>query len=478
MATYRQHIGTYTVSTLSGSKQCDCYLRAETTTDISGNRTLIKLYIDREGYLADDEIRFRVTVNGNKHDTRRSIFSYGADWMWFDTLTLDHDTDGYFGTVSIEFELHAHYSDLFYVWRFNESCTLNFNTEDIDRSTPDVYLVKTSADRYGKNVSISFFFEQWDGLSKSKLAITQSQLTLKGLDYFQASNRSAQSLGADSSSISVSDTIDGVILYNLIATKTSGLKKDTTYTFMLDSAESQDIAPFISGKAYEYEITVTSENGNTGHLTGILQIPQKVTGFSCENTLDMIIGDTAELEYSVFPANAQEQGVLFESSDTNVAEIDANGVITAKAEGPCIITATTVDGGFSAYCSVTVLSTAGFPVLNEVVNYLTVTYFNKLLVAVDFVKDELISIGASVDELEEISLTGKHHPVTEIMSAFVAMEANCQKLRASAAAQGITISSLPSTAQTIHKQNYNWIIVVNTWIAFLNELHSKINGGG
>lgn len=232
-----------------------------------------------------------------------------------------------------------------------------------------------------------------------------------------------------------------------------------------------------SGKAYEYEITVTSENGNIGAFTGTLQIPQKVTGFSCESALDMIIGDTVELEYSVFPANAEEQSVLFESSDTNVAEIDADGVITAKAEGPCIITAATVDGGFSAYCSVTVLSTAGFPKLYEVVDYLTVTYFNKLLFAVGFVKDELISIGASVDELEEISLTGKNHPITEIMSAFVAMESNCQKLRTAATVQGLTVSSLSAT-QTINKHNYNWIIVVNTWIAFLNELHSKINGGG
>lgn len=477
MATYRQHIGTYKIYTLAGIQQCACYIRVETTTDIVKNTTKIDYYLDREGTSLDDEIKFNITINGNKRKYSSRKIS-GASELHLTDDVINHNEDGTFGTVSIEFEIYANYNNLLYVWLFHESCTFSFSLENIDRSTPDVYLVKTSADRFGKNVSISFWFEQHYDLRLSDLAATEAKLTLKGLDWHQAVSRTASSLNADSSSIDVSGTSDGVSLYNLIAKKTSGLKQNTTYTFTLDSAESQDIAPLTIGKAYEYEIVVTSENGNTGRLTGVLQIPQKVTGLSCESTLNMIIGDTSELEYSIFPANAQEQGTLFESSDTNVAEIDANGVITAKSEGPCIITVTTVDGGFSAYCYVTVLSTAGFPVLNEVINYLTVTYFNKMLFAVDFVKDELISIGASVDDLEEINVTGKNHPVTEIMAAFIAMESNCQKLRSAASAQGIAISSLPSMEQTIQKPNYSWIIVVNTWIAFLNELHSKINGGG
>ncbi len=342
MATYRQEIGTFT-NTGTINNKTTCYLRCETSVDIVKNTTNIDYYLDREGYAYSDEIKFNITVNGSEEKyNQRHIYSEKE--LCVASNVINHNEDGTFGTVRIEFELFANYSNLLNVWLFHESCTLSFNTENIDRSTPDVQVIRTAADRFGKNVSISFSFEQWNDLSISSLAFTEAKLTLKGLDQFQAQNRSAQSLNADIVKTSFSNG-----LYNVTAIKTNNLKQNTEYTFYLDSADSQDIAPLTSGKTYEFEIAVTSENGNVGTLYGKLIIPQRITAFSCEDKIELVLGRTENIEYSIFPTNAEEQSVSFASSDTEIATISENGVITPIAEGSCKVSVIPDDDGSESF---------------------------------------------------------------------------------------------------------------------------------
>ena len=61
------------------------------------------------------------------------------------------------------------------------------------------------------------------------------------------------------------------------------------------------------------------------------------------------------LTAAVEPANATNKNVTWESSDTSIAKVDANGIVTAISAGSATITATAADGsGVSASCSVTV----------------------------------------------------------------------------------------------------------------------------
>ncbi len=57
---------------------------------------------------------------------------------------------------------------------------------------------------------------------------------------------------------------------------------------------------------------------------------------------------------TVFPSNASNKSVTWSSSNYAVATVDTNGLVTAVSNGLAIITVTTVDGGHTASCNVTV----------------------------------------------------------------------------------------------------------------------------
>ena len=83
----------------------------------------------------------------------------------------------------------------------------------------------------------------------------------------------------------------------------------------------------------------------------------KATGISLSQTsiTDAKVGQTITLTATVLPENATDKSVTWSSSNTDVATVDAGGVVTVKAEGSAVITAKTNDGTeLTATCSITV----------------------------------------------------------------------------------------------------------------------------
>ena len=110
-------------------------------------------------------------------------------------------------------------------------------------------------------------------------------------------------------------------------------------------------------------ITVTTEDGNktatcavtvtaaTVPVTGVT-LSQTQASLYCNRT-----PNTLALTATVAPDNATNKAVNWTSSDSAVATVDQNGVVTAVAPGTAVITATAADGrGASASCTVTVSS--------------------------------------------------------------------------------------------------------------------------
>ena len=104
--------------------------------------------------------------------------------------------------------------------------------------------------------------------------------------------------------------------------------------------------------------TITAKAaGNTGLTkTCTVTVGQKVTGVTVSPTSTTInIGATTTITATATPTNADNRGVSWTSSNTNVATVNSSGVVTGKAVGTSTITATASDGsGKSASCTVTV----------------------------------------------------------------------------------------------------------------------------
>ena len=102
--------------------------------------------------------------------------------------------------------------------------------------------------------------------------------------------------------------------------------------------------------------TACDGSGEYGECSLTVDPPVAVTGIQvCPTSLTMNVGDTARLCTVIRPENATNQRVTWCSSNENVACVDYyTGEITANLAGTATITATTVDGSYTASCTVTV----------------------------------------------------------------------------------------------------------------------------
>ena len=95
-----------------------------------------------------------------------------------------------------------------------------------------------------------------------------------------------------------------------------------------------------SGANYAYTlpvtVTVKDENGN------VPLVAQELT--LSESSLNLFAGETFPLSYTVLPQGANDGGVSWTSSNTAVATVDHNGVVTAVDQGTAIVFATTTLG--------------------------------------------------------------------------------------------------------------------------------------
>lgn len=82
------------------------------------------------------------------------------------------------------------------------------------------------------------------------------------------------------------------------------------------------------------------------------------------NTIDVSIlpdkakvyqGNTIKLSAKTLPEGTSDGLVIWSCNNESIATVDANGLVTGLKQGSCVVTATSVDGGFTAECTVTVM---------------------------------------------------------------------------------------------------------------------------
>ena len=104
-------------------------------------------------------------------------------------------------------------------------------------------------------------------------------------------------------------------------------------------------------------ISVTTKDGSriARCLVHVSAAVISVTGVSVSPTsVTLAEGERKELTATVKPSNATKKSVTWTSSNTTVATVSTSGLVTAKSAGTATITVTTVDGSYTAKCTVTV----------------------------------------------------------------------------------------------------------------------------
>lgn len=134
------------------------------------------------------------------------------------------------------------------------------------------------------------------------------------------------------------------------------------------------------GDPSTFTMTMRVMRPQDGNMVKLLKFPKTdsaavvdVTGVTLDQTtLGLQVGGTAQLAATVMPADATTKDVIWSSSNESIATVTPTGLVNAIANGTANITVTTVDGGFSAVCAVSVGS-AIIPVTGVTLDTDTVT---------------------------------------------------------------------------------------------------------
>ena len=110
------------------------------------------------------------------------------------------------------------------------------------------------------------------------------------------------------------------------------------------------------------EMLVVPENAKAETKVTVGKAIESITLDSNEGVLT--VGNTHTIKATVFPEDATDKAVTWESSDESIATVDAEGNVTAKGTGNVTIMAVNSDGDVSADYALTVNKAAAKPATN------------------------------------------------------------------------------------------------------------------
>ena len=163
--------------------------------------------------------------------------------------------------------------------------------------------------------------------------------------------------------------VSGVALNKKVATVNVGKKVTVKATVTPANADNKTLAWTSSNtkiatvsngvvkgvKAGRVIITAKTTDGSNISAKCTVTVKQPVTRISLSKKATMYTGKKLTLKAKVNPANASNKALTWKSSNTKIAKVASNGVVTGVKTGTVKITATAKDGSRkSATCTVTV----------------------------------------------------------------------------------------------------------------------------
>jgi surface protein len=169
----------------------------------------------------------------------------------------------------------------------------------------------------------------------------------------------------------------------------------------------------VTGKAVgNSTIMAASKNGKSAECLVVCQA--KITGITVNPvTASIPVGGTIQLTATIAPNTVTEK-ITWKSSNTDVAKVNRNGLVTGVAKGKAIITAQNPAGTIKATCTVTVgnatLMVASSGTGKDTANYLRSNVVKNKIESIKFVKGQVPTAGIieqfDASEAEDSSIIG------------------------------------------------------------------------
>lgn len=164
------------------------------------------------------------------------------------------------------------------------------------------------------------------------------------------------------------ETAMSLAKYQLVATVSpsgDGVNKSVSWTSSDPSVATVDQNGLVTYVAPGYTtiIAKTDDGGYMATCNFVISIP--VSNIKLDYTDEIMrVGDRLRISAEVFPLNASNRTVYYESSNTNTCIVDSNGLVEAVGTGSCTILCKSLDGNATAMCNIYVKQPVSQVVLN------------------------------------------------------------------------------------------------------------------
>ncbi len=142
--------------------------------------------------------------------------------------------------------------------------------------------------------------------------------------------------------------------------------------------------------------------------TCVVKVIAHVEGVEMQSALSLHIGEEKALNAMTIPLGVTDNIITYTCNDPSVATVSSTGVVYGKKRGSCVVTATSVDGGYEAECVVTVMQPVESLILAKNETTLNVGETEKLAaqIAPATADDKTITWSSSDEQVAKVDESG------------------------------------------------------------------------
>ena len=270
---------------------------------------------------------------------------------------------------------------------------------------------------------------------------------------------SSISLLSDTIAVGTSKAYTPVISPENASIKTLTYASDNPSVATVKASGSGYVVQAVSAGTATILATATDGSGKTASAT--ITVTQPVTGLEIDvDALAVPVGGSANISYTILPANATNQAVTAVSEDESIATVSGTTVV-GVGNGVTTITLTTVDGGFTATVSVLVQGSFvwyDYPAPLDILNAVDVQHIHANMTVL---RGLILLTGEAVDDFKAVDAQ-VNTAFRSMRGLLQAVEDNLTALNATSFRSGfyrdhVTVGQMATDREGI----WRWLQVIN-----------------